>query len=76
MTDELELEVVQEKKEKNHFDDVTTEQYIRYCIFEEYMKSEFRGETSIRLMDQIYEWVWDQKVPRDPKVKTQLKEVT
>lgn len=76
MTDELEVEVIQEKKDKNHFDDVTTEQYIRYCIFEEYIKSEFRGEASIKMMDSIYEWIWDQKVPRNPKDKLHLKEVT
>lgn len=76
MNEELEVEVVPEKDGKNHFDDVTTQQYVRYCIFEEYIRSEFRGEASIRMMDQIYEWVWDQKVPRDPKAKTHLKEVT
>lgn len=74
--DDLDIEVVEDKKEKNHFDDVSTEQYVRYCIFEEYIRSEFRGEVSIRMMDSIFKWIWDQKVPRDPKDKSHLQEVT
>lgn len=74
MTEEAEAETEQLVIESGRLENLTDDQFLRLYIFDHYADNE--GAIVIKDMEAIFHWIMAGKVPRDPKDKSHLKEVT
>lgn len=74
MTDDEVTEAEQIVVESSRLENLTDDQFLRLYIFDHYAENE--GALIIKDMEAIFHWIMAGKVPRDPKDKSHLKEVT